>query len=351
MDGPTALDEEYLGLEVGQQVLRGVRLDPTASAVVSYAESPVEDPWAFSPGGSVDPNRIRQSLEGLLDALGVPGRPLVAVGISIGPRFSGVGSGPSLEGWLKDQAERVGQDLVFAGETGVAFAPRDAVWSVVEAAGKVGLELSRVDLAPVAGARLLARRQDTVIVGSGRGWQARLRDFEVVEALAKNDVGADAPFQILDADGSIRQLSGYRQVAISPGFRAAGFSPGQMAVSVGAAIGVAYQSPANLLDGTVVSRHRAPVVDDPFAGDPVGGGAAPDSGGWSDGPARFESPVADPAGSPDDAFWAPAHRDQLPVWAARNEVVGSSTATARINLLIGLLAVLAIVLIPVYLLA
>jgi hypothetical protein len=383
------LDEEILGLEVGRGVLRGVRLDSAAAAVVSFAELPIDDPWAFGPDGSVDPDRIGVPLEDLLDALGALRQPPAAVGISIGPRYSGVGSGPSLRNWLRDQAQRLGQDLVFAGDTGVAFAPCDAVGSVVEAVNYVGLEAARVDLAPVAGSRLLDRPHDTIVVGSGLGWRARLRDLEVVEALEKEGVGADAPFQMLEADGAVRQLTGYRQVAVSPGLRAAGFSPGQMAVSVGVALGIVQRSPANLLDGTVVSHRPEPApASDPFGNGPVGGNTAAASGEWADGPgapgegprpqrgagpapaanrpassgrprpgpARFEPAgtsqrrPAGPGGvGSSDAGWPTGRLGQDPGRATRGELDTGSSATSRIDLLIGVLAVLAIVLIPIYL--
>lgn len=260
MNGRKAVSSDILGIEVGRFVLRGVVLDAAVANVVDFAEVPLRPFPGESPRvGSANCALIGPSFEILLSRLGLDRGSVFAAGIALGPRCSGVGSGPALAEWLAAQAEGIGEALVCAGELGIAFAPKDAIDGAASMARSVGLGLVRVDLAPVAAARVLIDpTHDVASVGSGVGWRARLRDLEVVEALDRADIVDDAPFQVLLPDGQIEPLTGYRRIAIPPGLRAAGFDPGQLAVAVGSAIGVANRSGADLLNGTVIDPPEKP---------------------------------------------------------------------------------------------
>jgi hypothetical protein len=206
------------------------------------------------PDGVVDPILVAPVLEGLLAQLGVYDRSLLRVGVAIGPKNSGVGSGPTMPTWLEGQANSLREPLRCSGGLGLAFAPGRAVDAVVKVASDAGVELARIDFAPVAAARAVGEQiDDTICVGSGQGWQARMRDFEVLEAMENGAVGFDAPLYIADAGGQTRLIDRYGWVELSPGLaEQGGIDVCRLAVAAGAAIGVAFESPADLLSGSTI---------------------------------------------------------------------------------------------------
>lgn len=260
-----------LGLEMGRGVCRGALVDRANHEVVAVAEVHIADDPSDS-SGFVDPGVAGPALDDLLAHLRVADRSQLAVGMSIGPRHAGVGSGPSMAKWLESQAVALQQGLVCAGGLGVAFMPVRAVDMAVKAGFDVGLELSRVDFAPVAGARAIgAQVDDLICVGSGRGWQARMRDFEVLEAGENQRVPSDHTLTIVGAAGT-SGIDRYGWIELSAYLQEQpGMDVGRYAVAVGAAIGVLYDSPANLLEGQVIdgraeSLHRSPARP-PTSGD------------------------------------------------------------------------------------
>ncbi len=208
----------------------------------------------------IEPSVVGVALDTLVVALGVSARSDVRTGLTIGPRNAGVGSGPKMAGWLGAQATRLAQPFVCAGGLGVAFVPIRSIDQAVKTAFDIGLDLHRVDLAPVATARAIGEQvDDLVCVGSGRGWQARMRDFEVLEAMENQQVGADEPVRIVGQNGAYT-IARYGWIDVSPDLLHSGqVDVAGLATAVGAAIGVLYESPANLLDGKVIGG-AAPAV-------------------------------------------------------------------------------------------
>lgn len=270
MDGPGRTSSDILGIEVGRRTVRGVRLDQETTELTAAAECAF-DPVAIGVDGIIDPSVVGSALDVLIHRLGVQDRSAVRVGMTIGPRNAGVGSGPAMAGWLEAQAANLQEPMTCSGGLGIAFVPSRSIDAAVKLAHGCGLDLVRIDLAPVAGARAIGDQvEDVICMGSGRGWQARMRDFEVLEAMENVEIDLDAPLAIVGSDNASRSIARYGWVEIGAELdQAQRLEIGQLAPAVGAAIGVAYESPANLLLGreVVCASVRPPpalaVVRDP----------------------------------------------------------------------------------------
>ena len=289
MDGPGRTSSDILGIEVGRSTVRGVRLDQETTELTAAAECAF-DPAAICVDGIIDPAIVGPALDVLIHRLGVQDRSAVRVGMTIGPRNAGVGSGPAMAGWLETQATALRESMTCSGGLGVAFVPSRSIDAAIKLAHGSGIDLVRVDLAPVAGARAIGDQvEELICMGSGRGWQARMRDFEVLEAMENVEVEADAPLSIGAMNGPSRSIRRYGWVEVSAELdQAQRLEIGQLAPAVGAAIGVAYESPANLLLGHEVLckvAHPAPAANGQFAADVSSNGTAGvnDAGGHGPG--------------------------------------------------------------------
>ncbi len=267
MGDPRMNQPEIIGVDVGHVACRGVRIDPRSSEIVAVGEVPF-GPHGIDRDGVIEPSVVAMALDTLLGRLGVGDRSQVRVGLSIGPRNSGVGSGAAMGGWLQSQATTLGQPLVCSGGLGLAFVPIRSVDQAVKTAFDIGVELARVDLAPVAAVRAVGDQVDDLIcVGSGRGWQARMRDFEVLEAMENPQVGPEEPISFRTAEGATYTLARYGWVDLSVDLlRSQQVDVGRFATAAGVAVGVLYNSPANLLDGKVING-RLPVTPNPMPPD------------------------------------------------------------------------------------
>ncbi len=275
MGGPGNTSSDILGIEIGRRVVRGVRLDQETTELTAASECLLDGP-VVSTDGVIDPEAARPSLEYIIEQLGVRDRAQVRVGFSIGPRNGGVGSGPSMSKWLETQAANLREHMICSGGLGISFAPSRAVDAALKLASDSGIDLVRVDLAPVAGARAIGGQvDDAICLGSGRGWQARMRDFEVLEAMENPEIGDDDTLSIIGPSGHPRYIARYGWVEISAELdQAQRLDIGQLAPAVGAAIGVAYESPANLLMGKEVACRTAQARQIPgLAGVPSANGA------------------------------------------------------------------------------
>lgn len=244
---------DILGIELGRHSVRGACLDPNRAVVTALAEVPIADGAGTSVDGVLRMATVAPAVEELLSVLAVGDRSQLRVGFTIGPRNAGVGSGPAMTSWLESQAVALQESMQCSGGLGIAFVPCRAVDEALKLARETGVELARVDLAPVAAARAIGDQvDDRMLVGSGHGWQSRMRDLEVLEAMECDSVADDAPLCLVSGDGATRPIDGYGWVEPASELVAQGVDFGLMATAVGAAIGVAYDSPANLLLGKVV---------------------------------------------------------------------------------------------------
>ncbi len=237
-------------------VVRAVRLDRDARTVVGAAECPV---LAVGDSVTLDPASIGPAVDEVMYQLDVDDRSRHLAGVSIGPPRAGVGSGPALPAWLEQRARQLGENMVCAGKLGISFCPQRALDTAIMICEQANITVSRIDFAPVAAARTLQPGTDTITLGSGRGWRARLRDDEVLEALENADIATDDPLRVITPDGVGVSIVEFQGVSLDSGV---GIDTeddfGHLAPAVGAAIGVVDGSSGNLLDGDTVRGRSVP---------------------------------------------------------------------------------------------
>ncbi len=212
--------------------------------------------------GGLDSRAISPAVDDVLYQLGVDDRSQLVAAVAIGPEYSGVGSGPALPAWLDHQARQLGENLVCAGDLGVAFCPQRPIDTVISICEQADITVARIDLAPVAAARLLTPGSaDTITMGSGRGWRARLRNDEVLEALKNPEIDPDQPMAIIAPDGLQISVEQYHDVSVASALAETyDLNLGQLAPAVGAAIGYIDSSPSNLLDGETITGREEVVT-------------------------------------------------------------------------------------------
>jgi len=254
--GSEGASPDILGIEMTPTVVRAVRLDRDARSVIGAAECPV---LAVGDAVTLDPASIGPALDEVMYQLAVDDRGEHLAGVSIGPPRAGVGSGPALPAWLEHRARQLGENMVCAGKLGISFCPQRALDTAIMICEQANITVSRIDFAPVAAARTLQPGTDTVTVGSGRGWRARLRDDEVLEALEHDEIAADDPLQVITPDGVGVSIDEFHGVSVDPGVGIGTDDDfGHLAAAVGAAIGVVDGSSGNLLDGDTVRGRSMP---------------------------------------------------------------------------------------------
>jgi hypothetical protein len=252
---PDAISSDILGIEIGSSAVRAVLVDRESREIVAAAECGILSMSDPPSSGGLDSRAISPAVDDVLYQLGVDDRSQLVAAVSIGPEYSGVGSGPALPAWLDHQARELGENLVCAGDLGVAFCPQRPIDTVIAICEQADITVARIDLAPVAAARLLTPGSaDTITMGSGRGWRARLRDDEVLEALQNPEIDPDQPMAIIAPDGLQISVGQYHDVSVAFALAETyDLNLGQLAPAVGAAIGYIDSSPSNLLDGETIT--------------------------------------------------------------------------------------------------
>lgn len=256
MTGSEGVSPDILGIEMTPTVVRAVRLDRDTRSVIGAAECPVH---AVSDAVTLDPASIGPALDEVLYQLKIDDRENHLAGASIGPPRAGVGSGPALPAWLEHRARQLGENMVCAGKLGISFCPQRALDTAIMICEQANITVSRIDFTPVAAARVLQPGTDTVTVGSGRGWRARLRDDEVLEALENPEIAVDDPLRVIAADGVGESIDEFYGVSVDSGVGIGTDDDfGHLAAAVGAAVGVVDGSSGNLLDGDTVRGRSVP---------------------------------------------------------------------------------------------
>ncbi len=246
-ESPQNLDGDLLGIEIGLTKVRIVVLDWRASKVRDAVERPIE-----KAGGPRDPIEqefsTRAAIEAGLDRLDVIDVSSMAVGATIGFPNCGVGSGPALQGWLESLSEDLDEPVLYTGSGGVSYAPASCVDFVQRVFEPTELELNRVELAPVAAARVLQSvRSGAISLGSGVAWSARLLNNQVLEAFETVDGGFDDELQVMinGIGQPITSLDGYE---IDPSFGPnRGLTAAALAPSLGVAVALLDPEGPNLL--------------------------------------------------------------------------------------------------------
>lgn len=256
MIGSEGTSPDILGIEMTPTVVRAVRLDRDARELIGAAECPV---LTTDDAVTLDPASIGPALDEVMYQLKVDDRSEHLAGVSIGPPRAGVGSGPALPAWLEHRARQLGENMVCAGKLGISFCPQRALDTAIMICEQANITVSRIDFAPVAAARTLQPGTDTVTMGSGRGWRARLRDDEVLEALESGDIKSEDPLRVITPDGLGVSVDDYHGISVDSGVGIGTDDDlGHLATSVGAAIGVVDGSSGNLLDGDTVRGRSVP---------------------------------------------------------------------------------------------
>ena len=256
MTGSEGESPDILGIEMTPTVVRAVRLDRDARNIVGAAECPV---LAVDDAVTLDPASIGPALDEVLFRLQVDDRTEHLAGVTIGPPRAGVGSGPALPAWLEHRARQLGENMVCAGKLGISFCPQRALDAAIMICEQANITVSRIDFAPVAAARMLEPGTDTVTLGSGRGWRARLRDDEVLEALENADIASDDPLRVITPDGVAVSVDELHGVTLDSGVGLESDDDvGRLAAAVGSAVGVVDGSSGNLLDGDTVRGRSVP---------------------------------------------------------------------------------------------
>lgn len=240
-----------LGVELGRSKVRIVLLDADGTRVEDVVEQSMT-----KAGGPRHPLEDEQAaaaaLEVGLDRLGVAAGSDIRVGATIGFANCGVGSGPTLTGWLTSFSDKLGEDLLCTGASGVSYAPASCVDFAQRVFDAVGLPLERVELAPVAAARTLREgRSVALTLGSGVGWSGRILNSEVLEAFELEDGPSDEPLQIVTYGGA--QPCTDNIVGTDPSLcRSRGVTVDSLGPSIGAAVGLLGDDLSNLLLGELI---------------------------------------------------------------------------------------------------
>jgi hypothetical protein len=186
------------------------------------------------------------------------------------------------------------EPVYYTGSNGISYAPASCVDFVQRVFEPTGLNLSRVELAPVAASRVLRSvRSGAISVGSGVAWSARLLNNQVLEAFETVDGGFDDELQVLinGIGQPINSLDGFE---IDPSFGPnRGLSAAALAPSVGVAVGLLDPEEPNLLTARSTRATEA-AADAPLAREPsrvaVGAGTEQVDESWA--PAPAEDPAS-----------------------------------------------------------
>lgn len=258
-----------LGVEIGRNRVRLALLDRSGHELHDAVERPIA-----KAGGPRDPIEqeysTRSAIEAGLSRLDIVDPGAVVASATIGFPNCGVGSGPALRQWLDALSADLGEPVVYTGDVGISYAPASCVDFVGRVFEPIGLLLERVELAPVAAARVLGTIQTGAItLGSGIAWSARLLDGQVLEAFEGTESGFDDSLQVL-TNGVGEPISALSGFTVDSSLRAnRGLSPATLAPAIGVATGLSADYPGNLLDGTYLGMGAPSTGETPFVRPPV----------------------------------------------------------------------------------
>ncbi len=241
-----------LGVEIGRSKVRLALLDPSAAHLHEAVERPIA-----KAGGPRDPIEqeysTRAAIEAGLNRLDIVDPTEVAVGATIGFPNCGVGSGPAMRAWLESLSTDLDEPVVYTGTEGISYVPLSCIDFVRRVFDPTGLLLERVELAPVAAARVIGGvRTGAITLGSGVAWSARLLDGQVLEAFEREESGFDDALHLVtNGVGSpLSDLNGFEldeTLQSNPAL-----SPATLAPAIGVALALLEPNPDNLLDGQSV---------------------------------------------------------------------------------------------------
>ena len=243
-----------IGVELGRSKVRVSLLDRSGRELIDVVERPIAK--AGGPRDPIDQEAsTRAALLAALDRMGIPAGSDLFAGATIGFSNCGVGSGPALRGWLESLSEDLAEPIMIVGDVGVSYAPARCVEFVQRVFEDSGLHLDRVELAPVAAARMMGGLSSgTVSLGSGVPWTARVLDGQVLEAFEAGDGEFDRDVRVTANGGAAVSPSSLHGVTVAePLCRNRGVSVAALAPAAGVAVGIMSGERTNLLEGSTLN--------------------------------------------------------------------------------------------------
>ncbi|MEM8922199.1 MAG: hypothetical protein AAGD35_01780 [Actinomycetota bacterium] len=246
-------DAGPLGVELGRSKVRVTVLDRSGREVLDAVERPIA-----KAGGPREPIEqeasTRAALVAALDRLGLADTSNGMAGATIGFSNCGVGSGPALRGWLESLSREIGESMVVVGDAGISYAPERCVEFVQRVFQGSGLHLERIELAPVAAARVVGHlRTGALNLGSGIPWTARVLNDVVLEAFESTEGMFDEDLHVMNNGSGSSLLARLDGVAVDDLLcRNRGVTVAALAPAAGVAVGVLAGEATNLLDGTTL---------------------------------------------------------------------------------------------------
>ncbi len=222
-----------VGLEISRNVVRACVLG-IDGALIDYAEAPRLS--SQNPDSLVGVDSTIRILWGELRL----GRD-VNVGVSVGSRFSGVGSGPEMHGWLDSLEAKIGQKVARVGtpNSGISYAPLLYIQEVKSLFVDVVNSVSLVEVAPISVARVLGySMKASYEFSSSVAWRARVHSGVVLEAVASRHGSSTSFVQVTSTDGVARPIANLSGYYLDEKILAQhSLTLSKLAVSLGAAIG------------------------------------------------------------------------------------------------------------------
>jgi len=249
-------NDYLLGVEIGRNKVRLALVDVITTMLVDVVERSV-----VSSSGPRDPLdqefAIRAAFEDGLERLGGGNIAPVMVGATMGFDSCGVGSGPTIMQWLEGLSHDTGQSMACVGHPGVSYAPARYVQFVRDLFESSPLRLDRLELAPVAAARVLGPVDvASIYMGSGVCWSARVLNGDVLEAFEAPNGSVDGPLMVTatNREGPIGSLYGVKEDPAI--YRHRGVDVANLGPSVGVAIGMVTSLGSNLLEAQIIGESR-----------------------------------------------------------------------------------------------
>lgn len=239
--------QAIVGLEIGDLVVRAVKTDRNATGLESYAEEAVD----ATVDDSDSTEAYQRTIEAVLYQLELDEPETYRLGVAFSDVNAGVGNGPNMKSWLGQQVEKLDLSFVHVGEPEVSFAPDEVVNDVLALFRPSGVAVSRMELSPVAAARVLPPDTTaTLTLGSGIGWQVDLRDGRVFSAYANENVPSKQVVKILMDGVEQAPVTTLHNLKIPPSLLAEHQIPvSVLCPAAGVAKGIAAREAENLLYG------------------------------------------------------------------------------------------------------
>ncbi len=229
-------------------VVRAVRTDRAATRVENYVEVVID---AVNFNRKKPKESYQQAIDSALYQLDLGDPETYRLGVAFSDVNAGVGNGPDMASWLTQQVEKLDLSFVYVGEPEVSFAPDSVVNDVLALFRLSGVSVSRMELSPVAAARVLPdKKTATLLLGSGIGWQVDLRDGSVFSAYASDSISRSQLLKMV-VDGTTEPpLTTLRDIDVPASLLAEHRIPiALLCPAAGVAKGIANREAENLLYG------------------------------------------------------------------------------------------------------